>query len=149
MALAAVAAFASLSWRGLKFDGAIVDAVVGTARNTIGWSMSEMVAQYLVRAMGIVSGALAVFVLVLRWQGAALAMAIIAGIWLLVGLGEGGIESLHYVYPEVLLRTATVAAPLAMVLLQLAGNANTNGEKDEDPDEQLVIVEAAEVISNQ
>lgn len=142
--IGAVAAFASLGWFGVNFDPALVDAVLGTAQNVLGWAMSEDVADLLVCGTGVVSAALAVFLLFFRWQGAAVAMAIIAAGWFVVGLGEGGLSALRYLYPEVLLRTATVATPCALLLLERSRVARANVQQDENPDEELVIVGAAD-----
>ena len=143
--IAAVAAFAALGWWGVNFDPALIDAVLGTAHHVIGWSMSEDIAELVVCGTGIIAAALAVFVLFFRWQGAAVAMVLIATAWLLVALGEGGLAAMRYLYPEAVLHFATVATPLAMLLLARSRVAKVDVEEDEDPDEELVIVGATEV----
>jgi hypothetical protein len=137
-----VAAFSSLAWRAIHFDPAMIDAVLGTARNVIGWSLDEDVAQFLVCGVGIVSAALAVCLLFFRWQRTTLALALLGAVWLVVGLGEGGFAQLGYAYPVALLRIAMVGAPLAIVLLQHSRRATPREENQNAVDDELVIVGA-------
>jgi hypothetical protein len=138
--VAAVAAFASLAWQAVHFDPALLDAVLGTAHNFVHLQLNEAVAQYLVCGGGIVSAALAFCMLFFRWQGTAVAMAAIASLWLLAELSEGGLAAMHYVYPSAALRIATVAAPLAILLLQLSRTATLRVAQDEESSDELVIV---------
>ena len=78
-----------------------------------------------------------------RWQGTAVAMAVIAGGWLLLGLGEGGLPWVAYVYPDAAVQFATFAVPVAIVWLQTTPSLASGTAEDDAMDDELVMVETA------
>ena len=142
--LSMVAAFAFFGWLAVHFDPEMVDALLGTFHNVLRLPLSDDVAHYLVCAVGIVGAALAIFMLFFRWRGTAVAMAAIAGAWLLLTLGEGGLYWVRYAYPGVAAQFALFAAPVAIVWLQATPSAASDADEDDATDDELVIVETTQ-----